>query len=301
MERLINHFVSVIKSENFKILNHYDNVIRYMEDDIIYVCEHYRSNTVILKAIIGTAYNIVQNNDAELKMDVFELLNSLNSSATPCTYFLEYAYLRIRKYYTMPESVNASDFASFALHEFSCRFVAGAIKALMEDEKLACKLGNLIYPRYNPPITRIANSGLWTKFSGQYSEGMVDVADKQGLYGFLDADTRFAIPCRWTDAQRFSEGLAAVADERGCYGFIDRKGRVVIPCEWHNARIFSEGLAAVMNARGSWGFIDRYARLVIPCKWDDVLGCFENGKVFVRDAMHRPFTIDRRGNVISTD
>ena len=48
----------------------------------------------------------------------------------------------------------------------------------------------------------------------------------------------------WKEVWNYYEGLANVKDANGKWGFIDKTGQVVIPCEWKGAGTFSEGLAA---------------------------------------------------------
>ena len=156
-------------------------------------------------------------------------------------------------------------------------------------------LGQCAHWGWTDPLERIRAMGCWTDIR-QFSEGLVAVADRQGRYGFLDADGKQAIACRWAYAQPFSEGLAAVEDMSGRYGFIDRNGDVAIPCEWSGADWFSEGMAAVMDANGEWGFIDDEAYLVIPCEWAEVED-FHAGMARVYDHAGVPYTIDKYGRI----
>ena len=114
---------------------------------------------------------------------------------------------------------------------------------ILETTQLRDVLGQLTHIGAFTPQQRIAcHEPKWTDVR-QYTEGLVAVADANGLYGFLDHNAFLAIPCRWAYAQPFSEGLAAVENLGGRYGFIDRQGKVLIPCEWNGATWFSEGLA----------------------------------------------------------
>lgn len=168
---------------------------------------------------------------------------------------------------------------------------------ILETPQLRDALGQLAHAGAVMPQQLIASdSAQWTDVR-QYTEGLVAVADENGLYGFLEHNAFLAIPCRWAYAQPFSEGLAAVESHDGRYGFIDRQGKVQIPCEWNGATWFSEGLAAVMNADSEWGFIDHYGRLVIPCAWAET-GDFRHHRATVYDVDGHEYVIDRQGRIV---
>ena len=59
----------------------------------------------------------------------------------------------------------------------------------------------------------------------------------------------------WNSQSHYSEGLKDIRDDNGKYGFIDETGKVVIPCKWRNAWSFSEGMARVEDDNGKRGFI----------------------------------------------
>ena len=169
---------------------------------------------------------------------------------------------------------------------------------ILADRYLRNALGQDAHWGWVPPQERISEMNCWTDVR-QFTEGLVGVADREGRYGFLDAEANQAIPCEWAYVQPFAEGLAAVEDMTGHYGFIDRRGRIVIPCEWSRADWFSEDLAAVMDANGEWGFINSLANLVIPCTWTEV-EAFHNGYARVWDSEHNPYIIDSCGRIVNT-
>ena len=65
-----------------------------------------------------------------------------------------------------------------------------------------------------------------TGFAGDDPSGLMAV-EQDGLYGYLDAQGRLAIPCQWPFAEPFRDGLAQVWDEDGRMAYIDYQGAVV--------------------------------------------------------------------------
>lgn len=78
-----------------------------------------------------------------------------------------------------------------------------------------------------------------------FSEGLVAV-QRNGLWGYADANGKEIIPAKFYAAEPFAEGLAAVAPEQpkaaaagagafATYGFIDKSGRLLIPAAYGQA------------------------------------------------------------------
>jgi hypothetical protein len=90
-----------------------------------------------------------------------------------------------------------------------------------------------------------------------------------GLWGYIDAAGRLAIPPRFDRAEPFSEGLAAVELD-GRHGWIDRTGALVLAPPFLPAgtlhRPFSGGLAAVRVGQ-RYGYVDRAGALAIPARY----------------------------------
>lgn len=76
--------------------------------------------------------------------------------------------------------------------------------------------------------------------------------EKDGYYGYANADGTIVVEAKYKIALPFSEGLAAVADEHYKFGYIDTQGNLVIQHQFFQAKNFSEGLAAV--AVSDWEF-----------------------------------------------
>lgn len=115
----------------------------------------------------------------------------------------------------------------------------------------------------------------WT-LHGDFSEGLAEVYDKNGMVGFCDKSGNLVIPCQWMWVYGFHEGLSGVKDASGKCGFIDKSGKIVIACIWKDVASFQEGLARVCDDNGNYGFIDKYGKVVIPCKWKKANSFSEN-------------------------
>ena len=74
------------------------------------------------------------------------------------------------------------------------------------------------------------------------------------------------IPCKWCNPDyigfSFCEGLVNVKDENGKWGFIDKTGKLVIPCKWKWAYDFKNGRAKVKDERDREIYIDKTGKVV---------------------------------------
>lgn len=184
----------------------------------------------------------------------------------------------------------------YQLKRFFNESLPRAKEYILAGKYLRNALGQDAHWGWTTAQERICKMNCWTDIR-QFTEGLVGVADRNGRYGFLDAEAKQAIPCEWAYVQPFAEELAAVEDMTGHYGFIDRRGRVIIPCEWSRAEWFSEDRAAVMDSNSEWGYIDSLANLVIPCTWAEVEE-FKNGFARVWDCENNSYIIDNHGRII---
>ena len=157
-----------------------------------------------------------------------------------------------------------------------------------------------------------------------FREGLAVVQDDNDKYGYIDKTGKLVIPCKWIDARdfydgkadvvdandlyfsidktgySFSEGLAIDLGDNGKYGYVDSSKKLVIPYEWDFANDFKEGMAAVCDLRTGYGYINKNGELVIPCKWEEA-DDFCNGLATVKDENGNVYTIDKFGNVTSTE
>ena len=125
-------------------------------------------------------------------------------------------------------------------------------------------------------------------------QGLTQVRDASGKWGYVGAQLNTVIPCKYDDADYFYEGLARI-ELNGKYGFIDKQGNTVIPCKYDWADSFSEGLARV-KLNGKWGFIDKQGNEVIPFKYDYARS-FSEGLAKVELNGKYGF-IDKQGNTV---
>lgn len=131
-----------------------------------------------------------------------------------------------------------------------------------------------------------------------FREGFAPVRNKDGKWGYANAELAQAFPCVWEEAEAFSEGLAAVR-LNGKYGYINTSGELVIPCRWEmpepfykehawcmdqdgpvlisrsgeevcrfHARMKMEEDCCAVSCDGKWGYVDARGKQIVPCVWD---------------------------------
>lgn len=170
-------------------------------------------------------------------------------------------------------------------------------------------------------------------WNGGISDGRIPV-QRDGKYGFLDAQGREVIPCLYDEVSIFSsqrakvrlgdrfgivdtngrivlpiqyedlspksskyvfyDGLALV-EKDGLFGYVDREGRFVIPLCFEDAYQFSEGLAAV-RYNGRWGYLDTRGDAFLPFVFD-LASPFEWGRAEVY-FQGQPRKVDRQGRCV---
>jgi hypothetical protein len=99
------------------------------------------------------------------------------------------------------------------------------------------------------------------------SEGLRGI-QRDGRYGFIDANGRLRIANRYEEAQPFSEGLAAVKI-LGKWGFINTDDKIVINPNFDSVSSFRQRFAQVVK-NGKAGLIDYSGTLVLPLRYDSV-------------------------------
>ena len=132
--------------------------------------------------------------------------------------------------------------------------------------------------------------------------GMIE---RDGKYGYIDAEGNLVIDCIYDNAYTFAEGLAVV-EKDGKDLLIDASGKTFLNLSEHQlaAYGFSEGLCAVSSkADESWGltgYIDKNGELVVPMRYMSVFD-FRNGIVVVQeyyDGKGCTGAVDENGNII---
>ena len=119
------------------------------------------------------------------------------------------------------------------------------------------------------------------------------VANRGGLWGFIDRSGEFVIPPTYPDRPGdFSEGLARIQVD-GKFGFIDPEGQIVIEPTLDAAEPFSDGLSAATLGHYN-GYVDRQGEWRLRGRFRRVRP-FHNGLAPVVDANNRHQLIDREG------
>ena len=127
-----------------------------------------------------------------------------------------------------------------------------------------------------------------------FAEGLAQVIDSKGKFGFIDKDGKLKISCQYEEAGFFSEGLAYVKT-KDKYGFIDKDGKIVINYQFDQVGWFSEGLAKAGDSK-KVGFIDKSGNYSIPPQFDDVW-FFRNGIANVQSGKKWGY-IDNKGKIV---
>ena len=123
---------------------------------------------------------------------------------------------------------------------------------------------------------------------GKPSEGLT-AFNKNGKWGYLNADSIEVIKPTYEEASDFSGGFAAVKN-KGKYGYIDKGGNVVIPFKYDMASSFNKGVAIVyqlvntndefQSEAPKYGLIDKNKTEITPLQYD-FIGLFTNDGVAV--------------------
>lgn len=131
-----------------------------------------------------------------------------------------------------------------------------------------------------------------------FQEGLACVV-RDGHYGFINRNGRFAIKPTFLMAGSFSSGLAPALDEKtNLWGYINTKGQWAIAPQFSKARPFSDRLAAVWKDF-KWGFIGTDGNYAIAPVFM-VAESFENGYAFVSKD-NKSYFINRQGSKAFND
>ncbi len=150
-------------------------------------------------------------------------------------------------------------------YEYIGSFCDG-IAFVRKDNKMSFinKKGELLFPmKYycrHPENEKLFTSVPWL------SDGLIDVIDENGKFGYIDKNGEIKIPFQFENAFDFREGLARVVKD-GKYGFIDINGNIVIPYLFENATSLCDGYINVMQ-NGKWGIINKNCETVVKCEYD---------------------------------
>ena len=110
-----------------------------------------------------------------------------------------------------------------------------------------------------------------------YSEGLA-LAQKNGLYGYVDKLNNVVIPFQFDLGSDFMFGRAIV-EKGGKSGVINRAGKYILPLEFNELGQYSDGL--IYGTKDSlYAYYDLMGRQVVEPKFSDVFA-FEKGKAKV--------------------
>jgi hypothetical protein len=110
-----------------------------------------------------------------------------------------------------------------------------------------------------------------------YSEGLA-LAQKNGLYGYVDKLNNVVIPFQFDLGSDFMFGRAIV-EKGGKSGVINRAGKYILPLEFNELGQYSDGL--IYGTKDSlYAYYDLMGRQVVESKYSDVFA-FEKGKAKV--------------------
>lgn len=122
--------------------------------------------------------------------------------------------------------------------------------------------------------------------SGIFKEGLSDVKNPNGKWGYIDKNGNEVIACEYDSAGVFNDGLAKVS-KNGKTGYINSRGETVIPLEYDGAYGAGDGLASVVRD-GKCGLVDYNNNVVVPLEYDDISSmvkgtayAIKNGKLYI--------------------
>ena len=116
--------------------------------------------------------------------------------------------------------------------------------------------GQLLY--YADTDEYITLENITVNLSG-FNDGLLEIQDKSGKFGFMNESLHVVIPCVYDSAQPFSNGRTwvTIGEE---YLFLDTDGTCYYSEKLTKASPLSDGLAAI-NVDNLWGFIDEFGEL----------------------------------------
>ena len=82
-------------------------------------------------------------------------------------------------------------------------------------------------------------------------DGTYAAVQKDGKWGFIDADGKEVIEPQYEDARSFSNGYAAVQKD-GKWGFINQDNEMVIEPEFDDARSFNSLMRSFVKKEDKW-------------------------------------------------
>ena len=135
----------------------------------------------------------------------------------------------------------------------------------------------------------------------------LELFQKNGLYGFVDAQTRDTIiSARFAEAAPFNEGMSEVkfpcGKEKCPCAYVTVSGKIISNYPWSDVSDFTEGhaLVAIGNCEAGsckYGFINRFGKWIVPPVYDNAYG-YSEGLALVHDNHLGYGYIDKKGIVV---
>lgn len=113
----------------------------------------------------------------------------------------------------------------------------------------------------------------WKNYGVEYSEGVLQVQDENGKWGYVDTNGDIVLEPQWDSSSEFYDGLAA-AEKDGLYGYINTTGEFVIPPQWDYAGAFDDSGLGYIVKNKERGYIDENGNIVISPQFDGCQGSF---------------------------
>ncbi|MCR5190670.1 MAG: WG repeat-containing protein [Bacteroidales bacterium] len=140
----------------------------------------------------------------------------------------------------------------------------------------------------------------------------ISVVSKNGRYGYIRRDGRWAVRPKYEMAGHFNNGRGAVV-RNGCLGYVDSNGNEVVACSYHvpmecvsrreflmcfyeDYGMFHGGMAVVWKD-AKVGAIDRNGTVRVPFGRYEYIFDFCEGLAFAREKGGKGVIIDTNGNV----
>ncbi len=129
------------------------------------------------------------------------------------------------------------------------------------------------------------------------------IEDKDtGLYGYIDVQGNYKIPCKWQYVTNFCNGLALVYEDTGGY-VIDMNENIIIPQNIISkyARIttaFDKGLLIVYKFDDSCGVLNKDGKEIIPCSKENKNIQVKDDYILVTSKNNEEIKYDFNGNKI---
>lgn len=115
----------------------------------------------------------------------------------------------------------------------------------------------------------------WKRIQG--TQYLAAVKNERGLWGYINANGKEVIACKYAEARDFGENGLATVCINGKWGFINKEDEEVIRCQYDQEKDFEEnGLVAVCQD-DKWGYINEKGEKVVLCQYEQVGDFGKNG------------------------